>query len=59
MALAFNPGTQEANWVEGQLGLRSKFQDSQNYIVRPHLKKRGGATSSVCSYHQNEGDLQW
>lgn len=26
-------------WVEGQPGLLSKFQDSQNYAEKPCLKK--------------------
>ena len=45
MAQAFNPSTQEAEasesqWVQGQPGLQSEFQDSQDYYTeKPCLKK--------------------
>ena len=44
MVHAFNPNTYEAEvggflWVRGQPGLHSKFQNSQDYIEKPCLKK--------------------
>ena len=42
VACAFNPITWEADvdkylWVQGQPGLQSEFQDSQNYTEKPCL----------------------
>ena len=40
---AFDPSTQEAEqadlWVQGQPGLQSEFQDSQDYTEKPCLEK--------------------
>lgn len=43
--VAFNPSTWEAEtnkylWIQGHPGLHCVFQDSQDYIVRPCLKKK-------------------
>jgi hypothetical protein len=41
---AFNPSIQTepggSLWVRGQLGLQSKFQDSQAYTKKPCFKKK-------------------
>ena len=43
MAHAFDPSTQEAEagrfWVQGQPGLQSEYQDSQDYAEKPCLEK--------------------
>ena len=46
MVHTFNPDTQQAEaggsmWVQGQPGLQSEFQDSQDcYTEKPSLKKQ-------------------
>ena len=46
---AFYPSTREAEalWVQGQPDLHSKFQVSQDYVVRPCLKSNSGGTREL------------
>lgn len=41
IAHTFNPSTQRAQaGVQGQSGLRSEFQTSQSYVMKPSLKNK-------------------
>ena len=64
VAHTFNPSTQEVEagrslWVQGQPGLQSELQDSQDYTVKPYLEKQKQNKTHTHKRRKNYLDKDW